>query len=87
MAEAPEQYKRPVQPDPKLNKDVVGRLLREKSNHVIITQVEDRKKRSKCWKFFGFPKVDRVTYEDMAACHKCFTIYKYSSSKGNAQLN
>ena len=23
----------------------------------------------------------------MAACHKCFAIYKYSSSKGNAQLN
>ena len=45
MAEAPEQYKRPVQPDPKLNKDVVGTLLREKSNHVIITRVEDRKKR------------------------------------------
>ncbi|CAB3982065.1 zinc finger BED domain-containing 1-like [Paramuricea clavata] len=87
MAEAPEQYKRPVQPGPKLKKDVVEKLLREKSNRVIITRVEDRKKRSECWKFFGFPKVDGVTYEDMAVCHKCFTIYKYSSSKGNAQLN
>lgn len=72
---------------PKLSKDRVERLLREKSNRVIITSVEDRKKRSECWKLFGFPKVDGVTYEDMAVCQKCFTVYKYSSSKGNAQLN
>lgn len=66
---------------------MVEKLLREKSKRVVITTVEDKKKRSECWKFFGFPKVDGVIYHEMAACHKCFTIYKYSSSKGNAQLN
>jgi hypothetical protein len=45
------------------------------------------KKRSQCWKKFGFPKVDEIVYEDLAACYKCKTVYKYSSTKGNAQLN
>ena len=60
-----------------LSKDTVEKLLREKSKRVTITTVDNKKKRSECWKVFGFPKVDGVIYHEMATCHKCFTIYKY----------
>ena len=58
-----------------LSKDMVEKLLQEKSKHITITltTVDDKKKRSECWKVFGFPKVDGVIYHEMAACHKWFT--------------
>ena len=63
-----------------LSKDMVEKLLREKSRVTItLTIVESTTKRSEV--------DDGVIYHEMAACHKCFTIYKYSSTKGYTQLN
>ena len=73
-------------PRPEITRVTIERLLREKSDRVTITIV-DNKKRSECWKTFGFPIVDGVTYENLAACHECNMVYRYSSTTGNAQLN
>ena len=70
---------------PKLSREKVEKLLREVSNRASIESVGG-KKRPQCWTKFGFPKVDETVYEDLAACHECKTVYKYSSAKGNAQL-
>ena len=70
----------------KLSRENVEKLLRVNSDRASITSAGE-KKRSQCWKKFGFPKVDEIVYEDLAACYKCKTVYKYSSAKGNAQLN
>ncbi len=70
----------------KLSQENVEKLLRGNSDHASITSAGERK-RSECWKKFGFPKVDEIVYEDLAACYKCKTVYKYSFAKGNAQLN
>jgi hypothetical protein len=80
MAETAEtvQPKLPKSSAKQFSKDAVEKLLRGKSERVVITTVEDKKKRSECWKFFGFPKVDGVIYQNMAACHKCYAVYKYS---------
>lgn len=74
-------------PRPEITKVTIERLLREKSDRVTITVVDKKKKRSECWKRFGFPIVDGVTYENLVAFHKCHMVYRYSSTKGNAQLN
>lgn len=70
----------------KLPQQKVEKLLRENSDRASIESVGG-KKRSECWKQFGFPKVDEIVYEDLAACYKCKRVYKYCSGKGNAQLN
>ena len=70
----------------KLSREKVEKLLREASNRASIESVGG-KKRSQCWKKFGFPKVDETVYEDLAACYECKMVYKCSSAKGNAQLN
>ena len=74
-------------PRPEITKVTIERLLREKSDRVTIMVIDNKKKISECWKRFGFPIVDGVTYENLAACRECHMVYRYSSTKGNAQLN
>jgi hypothetical protein len=62
----------------KLSQENVEKLLRGNSDRTSITSAGE-KKRSQCWKKFEFPKVDKIVYQDLAACYKCKTVYKYSS--------
>ena len=59
MAEIIENVQ-PIETNPytkPLSKDMVEKLLREKSKRVTITTIEEKKKQSECWQVLASQKV------------------------------